>query len=58
MSKKLFFKYETELTRKMELRNYSTNTIHHYKSNLRRFSDFSGKDLLILTVDELKDYLY
>ena len=58
MSKKLFFQYETELIREMELRNYSSNTIHHYKSHLRRFSDFFGKDLKILTVGELKDYLY
>lgn len=42
----------------MILRNYSSCTVINYKSHLRRFSEFFDQDLKLLSIDDLKKYLY
>lgn len=52
------FPYESELEYEMSLRNYSVCTVKNYKSHLRRFSEFFGRDLKLLSSDDFKEYLF
>jgi site-specific recombinase XerD len=52
------FKYDDELKREIDLRGLSTLTFKNYRSHLRRISEYFGKDLMDVTIEETKEYLY
>ena len=58
MFKSIPFRYDGELKREIDLRGLSYLTYKNYRSNLRRISEYIGKDIKEVTIDEAKDYLY
>ena len=58
MFKSIPFNYDIELKREIDLRGYSYVTFKNYRSNLRRISEYIGKDIKDVTVGDAKEYLY
>jgi len=52
------FKYDDKLKREIDLRGLSYSTFKNYRSHLRRISEFFKKDLMDVSVDEVKVYLH
>lgn len=57
MFQTISFKYDNELLRETGLRGLSHNTFKNYRSHLRRISEHFGKDIIEVSVDEIKAYL-
>jgi site-specific recombinase XerD len=57
MFRTISFKYDDELKREIDLRGLSYQTFKNYRSNLRRISEYIGKDIRDVTVEEIKIYL-
>ena len=51
------FQHDDELKREIDLRGLSDRTFANYRSHLRRLSEFFGKDVADISVEEVKDYL-
>ncbi|MCL2222725.1 MAG: site-specific integrase [Oscillospiraceae bacterium] len=58
MFKRIPFQYDKELKRELDMRGLSDGTYKNYRSQLRRLSEYYGKDLEEVSVDEAKDFLY
>ena len=58
MFKSIPFKYDNELKREIDLRGLSYLTFKNYRSHLRRVSEYIGKDIRVVTLDEAKSYLH
>jgi site-specific recombinase XerD len=56
--KSIPFQYDNELKREIDLQGLSHRTFINYRSQLRRISEYFGKDIKDVTVNEVKDYLY
>jgi len=57
MFKPISFKYDPELKQEIELRGLSNCTFNNYRSQLRRLSDYTGKDIADISNEEVKQYL-
>jgi site-specific recombinase XerD len=57
MFKKIPFKYDEDLKRETDIRGLSNGTFTSYRSHLRRISEFFGKDIKEVSIDEVKVYL-
>lgn len=42
----------------MRIRNYSERTVRTYSSLLTKFLSYTGRELLEISIDDLKDYIY
>jgi len=51
------FKYDNELLREVNLRGLSYNTFKNYRSHLRRISEYFHKDIVDVSIDDIKTYL-
>ena len=58
MFKKIPFQHDDELYKEIELRGLSENTFKNYRSQLRQMSEYYGKEIQYVTVEEGKEYLY
>jgi site-specific recombinase XerD len=57
MSTTIPFQYDEELIREINLKGLSYNTFKNYRSQLRRMTEYFGKDIKTISVEEMKGYL-